>query len=693
MSDPPQLPKGNLNELSVPSAPYPPMHLRTPPRSSLSSSPHYSASYVHRNSDPTSSPSAVRLGSGENNEDADNTGISLAYGELPKSYSEQPKTPRATPVHASQIKILPQWNNVIACINCIQSQPILDPTLLQEPPVIRKRKVGPMLLELRRLELSSINSDQGDGSFFTTRSIAFSRGNPSLGTSVASTCLDLPTVQTYSGTQSSQMPMAAATGLTTGMLAIHSFGNDTDEENLLSSSIEYYHTPRHHRQASAVAWRPNNFNHVVIGLLGSNTAGPQQASGPRRGGQSNRAGGDREFCCFLWDIETQQSSAKRNVSPVSKLSHNAPVASLAWMLDGQTLAIGGQSRNIQLYDMKVSGTNVPPISAYAHNFGVHGIEVCPHRPHLMATFCRAIGEPVKLWDIRRMDSVVSEIKISGLGAGAQASNSSASQIANQRVEAVKWASLEPGTLSVAICDSVQDFDTNSGSRPTLIRVNHHMKGEQTINDFALYGGPSPTRKGYTVGGEDSDQSNRLIEEIYPRRMLAVLEDKTVCDMAKHTYAPVAISRRDGRLVHALGAHVWVGSTTFGPAAMEKNFINEEDDISATMMGRARCLRKARYSMDTASNIKMLSEEIPRGESFTDGLSARFTLLRLWSWIDRVESLCEDAEDIEDDSLWPARGLLDAGIWNLLGMETEGEVDKVLSCPTLGVEFYRNSSRQ
>jgi WD40 repeat protein len=236
---------------------------------------------------------------------------------------------------------------------------------------------------------------------------------------------------------------------------------------------------------------------------------------------------------------------------------------MAWMLDGQTLAIGGQSRNIQLYDMKVSGTNVPPISAHAHNFGVHGIEVCPHRPYLMATFCRSVGEPVKLWDIRRMDSVVSEIKMSGSGTGTQASSSSSSQIANQgHVEAVKWAILEPGTLSVAIGDSVQDYDTNSGSRPALIRVNHANRG-QPIKDIALYGGPRPTRKPNGVGAESKDQSGRLIEALYPRRMLAVLGDRTICDMAKHTYAPVAISRRDGRLVHALGASVWVGSTTFG----------------------------------------------------------------------------------------------------------------------------------
>jgi hypothetical protein len=118
--------------------------------------------------------------------------------------------------------------------------------------------------------------------------------------------------------------------------------------------------------------------------------------------------------------------------------------------------------------------------------------------------------------------------------------------------------------------------------------------------------------------------------------------------------------------------------------MESPNITYDEDISATMMRRARCLRDARYSMNTASNIKMLSEDIPSGEASTDVLSARFELLRLWSWIDRVESLCVDAEDVENDIHWPAKGLLDAGIWRLLGMDAEALVDEgvfseVLSC--------------
>jgi hypothetical protein len=366
---------------------------------------------------------------------------------------------------------------------------------------------------------------------------------------------------------------------------------------------------------------------------------------------------------------------------MTKLSHNAAVSSLAWLLDGQTLVVGGQSRNIQLYDMRVSGTNAPPISAHAHSMGVDGIQVDPHRPHFLATFSRTEGEPVKLWDVRRMDSVVSEIKVAPPTTG----KTFLSQ--PPVVSSIKWSTLESGTLSVAIGDSVQDYDTSSGSRPVLVRVNYAQDG-QSIVDLALYEGQKQHRESI------QSQSSRLIEVLYPRRMLAVLGDRTVCDMAKHTNSPVAISRRDGRLVHACGRTLWVGSTNEGPCAMESLKMRAGEDISATMMRRARCLYVARYSMNTASNIKMLSEEQPIGEAI-ESSALRYALLRLWSWIDRVEALSNDSENLEDmDAIWPAnKGLVDAGIWRLLRMDEGDSIDEMNISESLSCNTYDSQARR
>ena len=57
-----------------------------------------------------------------------------------------------------------------------------------------------------------------------------------------------------------------------------------------------------------------------------------------------------------------------------------------------------------------------------------------------------------------------------------------------------------------------------------------------------------------------------------------------------------------------------------------------------MMGRARCLHKARYSTDAAANLQMLSEEFNEkekadNEQFSRHRSQREALWQLWSWID------------------------------------------------------------
>lgn len=376
----------------MPSAPYPPMQSGSPARSSLSPSPHYRTSGGRAMGDSSlvgstntgnsitsnshSSPMATAAATiRENFSDSESENLAAAR----QQFSEVgQKSLRPSVASAPRIKFYPSGSPTLACINTTSVKPHPSVETADGNATQRNRKLGPVLLELRQLELADENSR--DDALFETRTIALSRGNPQLGVSVSSTCLDLPIVLSYYG-QTSKPRFAAATGLTTGMLAIHTF-SENQGELPYSSGIEYYHISRHHRQSSAVAWRPNQADHVAIGLLGSGTPGPQQGAMPRRGGSAIRGGGggDREFCCFLWDIEAQQSAAKRNAAPISKLSHNTPVASLAWVMDGQTLAVGTQSRNVQLYDMRVSGTNAPPLSALAHNFGVHGIEVDPHKP-------------------------------------------------------------------------------------------------------------------------------------------------------------------------------------------------------------------------------------------------------------------------------------------------------------------------
>lgn len=356
----------------VPSAPYPPLYLNAAPKSAMSISPMYSRAQPRDNPGaPTTAGASDRRVVSESSSSLGSDKYAEADADTFMTRSSFPAETNGKPPLApnpAQIQFFPANDVTFACINSVSS--------FQNPSSgSRSRRLGPVLLEMKQLEVPMVNGVRE----FRTATVGISRGNPQLGTSVASTCLDLPKLQQ----NLSGEPLLAATGLTTGMLAIHSLSREEDvaEGSLpFTSSIELFHASRHHRQASAVAWREGRANHIAIGLLGSVAGAPsQQGSIPRRGGSTVRgSSGDREFCCFLWDIEAQHMGAKRGASPLSKLSHNTPVASLEWVLNGQTLAVGTQAKNIQLYDMR-SGTNAPPLSALAHTYGVHGIEVNPHK--------------------------------------------------------------------------------------------------------------------------------------------------------------------------------------------------------------------------------------------------------------------------------------------------------------------------
>ena len=824
----------------MPTAPYPPMmSVRFPSaqfatvRSSLTSSPQYPASssnyagaavgvstvgvgsqfaHRHNSAGETSSSTMVASNVREGGGGADASSRWAAQQATTKTPDSHMGNPAAAAAAAGAAKggagssastrpftsrVQFCNTNMVACINCQEptadgvaaaggtpsSAVMADNTYSTAVQVPRaKRKLGPILLDLRQLVTVSPSAHHRTAiqGLFTTRTVALSRGNPSLGASVASTCLDVSSILPAAAVATHQSfqrgggashnyhrPPPCATGLTTGALCIHTFSEKEDDAgggSSFATSIEYFHTPRHHRQATAVSWRRHNSRHVAIGLVSSsagttplpsnmnmnmnlnmnmNTRVRGGSSGPVaaavRGGGGGGAGsggggggGDREFCCFLWDIEHQAMGSssvpsttgggpKRTMaSPLFKLSHNSGVASLAWLLEGgQTLAVGGQQRNIQLYDLRVSGTSsaTPPISAFGHNFGVHGIEVDPFRPHQFATFSRAVGESIKIWDARRMDAVVSEIKVSSMTG---TSNADSTVTASSYVSSLRWSARETGVLSVAMGNVVLDYDTMS-SRPVLSRVN---RAKGPILDMALYPGTFPADSGpgssetapvpnagfLSTTAQQLQTSQReiaratkrihddqLISELYPQRMLVVLADRSVQDMAKHTIAPLAISRRDGRVVHALGKNLFLGSTRTGPSAMESLSIQKDEDISATMMRRARCLHAARYSMDTASNIQVLTEEMSLHRFSPD----HDALLRLWTWIDRIEALCTapSAEEMgsQDDGgiFWASKGFDETGVWKLLKMgdDTQEASDENMRSDSLSCDLYDSPARR
>jgi len=555
----------------------------------------------------------------------------------------------------------------------------------------RIKRMGPILLELRYLETRVLDLSReielgGKELFlpvtgYQAKTFALSRGIPGAG--AASCCLSFQKNVDANGNYISDTTgdtIHCATGLTTGALSIHSFRNvldyipsseddeDSKQWNILDSSksddasAAYFshQQPRHHRHASSVAWRSggnSNSRFVAIGLHNSGIGQDSHRQIPQNSSSGSIASKEKDNC-LVWDIEGSKGLKQ---GPTYRLAHHSGVSSLEWIENGQYLAVGCSQGDVQLYDLSIKGTSARPTSVRAHENPVHGIQVDPNRSSVFATFSRGITESVKLWDRRKMNSCLAEIKVDAGGASSVARKGLPSIISD-----VSWDTSASGSLAVATNTSIRYYDTLNPSRPAIVRMSNSRNSIQTIA-FQPFSKDLSTNTNTTP----------------PRRMLVVETNGSVIDLPLHQVSPIAISNRDGRIAKSLGSAIMTGKTTEGPAAMEIMSYGAQEDISATMLRRARCLHASRYSTDPSSNLEMISIELKsfrseegtqrqiegNSDSLKDAIASREQLYRLWSWIERVEKLCfrNDFEVIDERRL-PAKGLRDAGILKLLKMD-------------------------
>ena len=464
----------------------------------------------------------------------------------------------------SLAKFLPYHKMYYGCINCVgigddencraaaTNNDVDDDTAAHAAAAKNKSKEKKknILFELRKLK-----SDDGmhhSGSELVGVSISDTYAH------LRSTCLSFRPVPPTStscngGSQNGNnaaymMQVQCATGLTNGSLCVHSLdiniatSTDTAAAAAAASvtnhaSLSFY-PPKSARSCTAVAWRPCITKHVAVGLRSQRKMGR----------------GDREFCCLVWDVEATHARTMLPASdgqnkaqavhsgqaPIYRFAHNTDVASLAWLLDGNVLAVGTHQR-IQLYDIRMAATNTPPTSSFAHNDVVSGIEMDRERSNIFATFSEGAGEAVKLWDTRRMDSPTSEIKTSTF----------ACRDDLPIISSIKWSTLSSGTLAIASEDSIRTFDT-LGNRPLLSRIMY------SPSDLKCIAFQPSTSNDFT-----EKKSSITSKMIYPRRLLTVTSDRKVNATPKFQSAPLSISARDGRVAHSFGNAVWMGSASIG----------------------------------------------------------------------------------------------------------------------------------
>jgi hypothetical protein len=142
---------------------------------------------------------------------------------------------------------------------------------------------------------------------------------------------------------------------------------------------------------------------------------------------------------------------------------------------------------------------------------------------------------------------------------------------------------------------------------------------------------------------------------------------------------MGLSPRNASVVQALGTELWM----IDPMPSTTSPLST--DVSTTLMHRTR---STKYSMDVSSNIQLLQDEEkemspPHGNDGSSSSSTpREMLLRMWTWIDRVESLWKD--DIDGNSWMPTvrPSLTEAGafsIWRKTMGEESVQISDVLGC--------------
>ena len=337
----------------LPTAPYPPMSHRNPStqlKSSLSSKPQYSS-----NSLPGTTVA---------------TSVDGSMADLSESDSKSRSSFACVAkfCHPSLIAAINPSSSVVASSGTTTTT--TTPDLVNGRSA--SRKLGPVLLEIQRLQWNPTGN-----SLYSLETVARSRGNPSLGTSIASTCLDVWTsLDDSSGGATAPLTNSVdgytiqplASGLSTGALCVHTFPSDFDWWNAhddgtttasnATTTTEYYHTGRHHRPATAVAWRPGTSHQVAItwasGSSSSSGGGGSSGTHPsKRGvavGSQRVHPHDRDFGCFLWDLQSHSTKV-----PLRRLGHQVGATDVAWIMQGNLMvrlnivqSCSGQGRILQI---------------------------------------------------------------------------------------------------------------------------------------------------------------------------------------------------------------------------------------------------------------------------------------------------------------------------------------------------------
>jgi hypothetical protein len=347
-------------------------------------------------------------------------------------------------------------------------------------------------------------------------------------------------------------------------------------------------------------------------------------------------GSQRENGVVVWDLNTSSLEHSASafeehlvapgaaIKPTTGGIYGESAMALTWMPGQECLLACGSAKWLRVWDVRAPSDTAQRVMA--HQKAVRGIQFDPLRPNIVATFSDGPLEPVKVWDLRKLDQSSSPEPWAVLRPKAT-------------VTQVAWCPDSAGVLATISAEMahIALWDVAAG-RPLHVLTH---SAPHSLRAFA-----------WRSNGEIAALLNQ------PESDLFVAETRpTALALSKHDTA--AASSRSSPSVRLADA----------AAAVEDDDEAEDAEgvvVSSTVLrGRA----SAGYSLDVGRNLQVLSDEL----EVVSHAGARKDLSRLaavWNWVGRIE---------HDKS---PGALSSSGVVTLLEEDDDAAAvaDGVLKCP-------------
>ena len=405
-----------------------------------------------------------------------------------------------------------------------------------------------------------------------------------------------------------------------------------------------------------------------------------------------------EYCAMVWDIEHQQqggagavrtlglgaasatsttasAAASAGLQPVFRASYQEAASCVTWMPSHRHLLVVGTAFGyIRIFDVNGSKkSDVGSVMAYKKGTSSkgHGITIrsSPFSDNIVASFTDTPGDPVKIWDLRKLDT---SFRLTQTVAVVDASSDLS---ANKVVTEVQWSPVRRGVLAVAAGDSskVEFYDVSRGREAD--ELNRDL-GDDGVGELAVVSSPLfDMDVGTTVrdiswcrGQHQLQTSSEAGGDIDPRPRLLLATDARSFDLPVVETVAVAVGRDEvvysGRELRAIPLHPRSpfgrslappsSDTSLSPAGIggvaQDGVRDQPQPLDMDVLMRLRA--QAGYGLDGARNARVLSRElddIPYSAHAVTGLTLQQErtsgLLHVWDWLARVEALKEEKPDV------------------------------------------------